>query len=125
MHQYYTKSDLFIIFYNLAYFLNETERWDRPVLAICSIFFLLGSLFFQKYRPIIFFLFLIFTSSHVLFDFPKSSNHLNLMLFINLFLLFNFLKRYKYKINNIRNNFRRLCCFKMVLNYCLFFNRFP
>ena len=101
MHQYYTKSDLFIIFYNLAYFLNETERWDRPVLAICSIFFLLGSLFFKKYRSIIFFIFLIFTSSHILVDFPKSSNHLNLMLFINLFLLFNFLKRYKFKINNI------------------------
>ncbi len=91
---YYSKSDLFIIFYVSAYFMNETEKWENIYSSLLSMFFLILCLFITKYRYIVFILFLL-TSTYFIFDkYPRVSNHSTLIMFINIYLLLSLLVKF-------------------------------
>ena len=119
----YTKSDLFLIFYTLAYFLNETEKWDRPLFALASIGFLIGVLFSQT-RNYTFTVFLFFSLIHILSDFPKSSNHFNVMLFVNILLILSFSIRYKLRIKEYTLNSNDFLTLRWFLILVYFFTGF-
>ena len=119
----YTKSDLFLIFYTLAYFLNETEKWDRPLFALASIGFLIGVLFSQT-RNYTFTVFLFFSLIHILSDFPKSSNHFNVMLFVNILLILSFSIRYKLRVKEYTLNSNDFLTLRWFLILVYFFTGF-
>ena len=119
----YTKSDLFLIFYTLSYFLNETEKWDRPLFALASIGFLIGVLF-SRTRNYTFTVFLFFSLIHILSDFPKSSNHFNVMLFVNILLILSFSIRYKLRVKEYTLNSNDFLTLRWFLILVYFFTGF-
>jgi len=90
---FYSKSDLFVIFYVSAYFLNETEGWENLYSSILSLILLIFCLIAAKYRYIVFILFLLISTYFIFDKYPRVSNHSTLILFVNIFLLFSFLSK--------------------------------
>ena len=102
---FYSKSDLFIIFYVSAYFLNESEKWENIYSSVFSLVILVLCLLVSKYRYIVFILFLLISTFFIFEKYPRVSNHSTLILFVNIYLLFSSLPKllfnnYKLIINN-------------------------
>ena len=97
VNPHYSKSDLFIILYVSAYYLNESEQWINIISSSFSLIILILCLLLSKYRNILFLVFLFF-SSYFIFDvYPKVSNHSTLILFVNIYLIFSLLTKKLFK----------------------------
>ena len=97
VNSHYSKSDLFIILYVSAYYLNESEQWINIISSSFSLIILILCLLLSKYRNILFLVFLFF-SSYFIFDvYPKVSNHSTLILFVNIYLIFSLLTKKLFK----------------------------
>ena len=93
VNSFYSKSDLFIIFYVSAYYLDQSEKWIDIISSSFSLIILILCLLLSKYRNSLFLVFL-FISSYFIFDkYPRVSNHSTLTLFVNIYLLFSLLTR--------------------------------
>tara|TARA_B100000686_G_scaffold301492_1_gene336833 strand:+ start:249 stop:1682 length:1434 start_codon:yes stop_codon:yes gene_type:complete len=90
---FYSKSDLFIIFYVSAYFLNEAESWNNIYSSLLSLTLLIFCLISSKYRYIVFILFLIISSYFIFNKYPRVSNHSTLILFVNIFLFLSLISK--------------------------------
>ena len=87
VNSHYSKSDLFIILYVSAYYLNESEKWINIISSSFSLIILILCLLLSKYRNTLFLVFL-FISSYVIFDkYPRVSNHATLILFVNIYFI--------------------------------------
>ena len=103
---FYSKSDLFIIFYVSAYFLNESEKWENIYSSVFSLVILVLCLLVSKYRYIVFILFLLISTFFIFEKYPRVSNHSTLILFVNIYLLFSSLPKLLFNNNKliINNN---------------------
>ena len=102
----YSKSDLFIIFYVSAYFLNESESWTNIYSSSFSLFLLVLCLLLSKYRGVVFIFFLLISTYFIFEKYPRVSNHSTLIMFINIYLFVSLLIKkvfYKEKLI-IKNN---------------------
>ncbi len=102
---FYTKSDLFIILYISAYFLNESERWENMYSSLFSLAFLILTIAAPKHRYVVFIFFLVMSSYFIFEKYPRVSNHSTLILFVNFYLFISllsklFTKTYKVIISN-------------------------
>ena len=105
---FYTKSDLFIILYVSAYFLNESERWENIYSTIVSLALLIITVLVPKHRYIIFLFFLVISSYFIFDKYPRVSNHSTLILFVNFYLLISLLSKLftnNYKVIISNNDF--------------------
>ena len=103
---FYSKSDLFIIFYVSAYFLNESEKWENIYSSVFSLVILVVCLLVSKYRYIVFILFLLISTFFIFEKYPRVSNHSTLILFVNIYLLLSSLPKLLFNNNKliINNN---------------------
>ena len=102
---FYTKSDIFIILYVSAYFLNESERWESMYSSLFSLAFLILTIAAPKHRYVVFIFFLVMSSYFIFEKYPRVSNHSTLILFVNFYLFISllsklFTKTYKVIISN-------------------------
>lgn len=101
----YSKSDLFIIFYVSAYYLNESESWANIYSSLFSLFLLILCLLLSKYRTIVFIFFLLISTYFIFEKYPRVSNHSTLIMFTNIYLFVSLLiKKVFYKEKLIINN---------------------
>ncbi len=98
---FYSKSDLFIIFYVSAYFLNETEKWENIYSSLLSLGLLIFCLIATKYRYFLFILFLLISTYFIFDKYPRVSNHSTLILFVNIYLFFSLLKKLLTRCNKL------------------------
>ena len=98
---FYSKSDLFIIFYASAYFLNESESWGNIYSSLFSLFLLITLLLLSKYRYVVFILFLLISTYFIFDKYPRVSNHSTLIMFINIYLLFSSLTKIVFNNNKL------------------------
>ena len=90
---FYSKSDLFVIFYVSAYFLNEAESWNNLYSSLLSLVLLIFCLITPKYRYIVFIFFLLISTYFIFDKYPRVSNHSTLIFFVNIFLFFSLLSK--------------------------------
>jgi len=93
VNSHYSKSDLFIILYVSAYYLNESEQWINIISSSFSLIILILCLLFSKYRNTLFLVFLFFSTYFIFDKYPKVSNHSTLILFVNIYLIFSLLTK--------------------------------
>tara|TARA_B110000014_G_C20089558_1_gene570254 strand:- start:78 stop:1511 length:1434 start_codon:yes stop_codon:yes gene_type:complete len=90
---FYSKSDLFIIFYVSAFYLDASESWDNIYRTLFSLVLLILCLLLSKYRHIVFILFLLISTYYLFEKYPRLSNHSTLILFVNIYLLLSLLTK--------------------------------
>ena len=93
VNSHYSKSDLFIILYVSAYYLNESEKWINIISSSFSLIILILCLLLSKYRNTLFLVFLFFSTYFIFDKYPKVSNHSTLILFVNIYLIFSLLTK--------------------------------
>ena len=81
------KYELFIFFYISSFFVNETQRWENAYVSVLYMFFLLLFLYLEKYRKLIFIIFLIFSTFFLFEKYPRLANHSTLLFFLNIYFL--------------------------------------